>query len=119
MGGTQNQGATEMADRKLIPGKFVWFEHVSKDAKKAQSFYAEVLGWRVQSWPMGEVSYEMIFVGDNMIGGYSSALRERQSPHWISYVSVEDVDAAAKAASPNPPRAVPPPPHLPPPPPTP
>jgi len=89
----------EMSDRKLIPGKFVWFEHVSKDAKKAQAFYAEVLGWKVQGFPMGEQTYEMIFVGDNMIGGYSSALKERQPPHWISYVSVEDVDAATKAAT--------------------
>jgi hypothetical protein len=24
-----------MADRELLPGKFVWFEHVSRDAKKA------------------------------------------------------------------------------------
>jgi hypothetical protein len=28
-----------MSDRKPLPGKFVWFEHVSKDAKKVQAFY--------------------------------------------------------------------------------
>ena len=33
-----------MSDRKLLPGKFVWFELVSSDAKKAQAFYGEVLG---------------------------------------------------------------------------
>jgi predicted enzyme related to lactoylglutathione lyase len=94
-----NPRRNEMSDRKLIPGKFVWFEHVSKDAKKAQAFYAEVLGWKVQRFPMGDQSYEMIFVGENMIGGYSRPLSDRQPPHWISYVSVEDVDASAKAAA--------------------
>ena len=42
-----------MSDRKLLPGKFVWFEHASKDAKKAQAFYGEVLGWKVKPFPMG------------------------------------------------------------------
>jgi predicted enzyme related to lactoylglutathione lyase len=36
-----------MAERKQIPGKFVWFELISRDAKKAQAFYGEVLGWKV------------------------------------------------------------------------
>ena len=42
----------DMADRKLLPGKFVWFEHVSTDPKKAQKFYAEVLGWKVKPFPL-------------------------------------------------------------------
>jgi uncharacterized protein len=41
-----------MSDRKVLPGKFVWFEHVSKDAQKAQEFYGEVLGWKVKPFPM-------------------------------------------------------------------
>jgi predicted enzyme related to lactoylglutathione lyase len=90
-----------MADRKLIPGKFVWFELVSKNAKTAQAFYAEVLGWKVQPFPMGDQSYEMIYVGDTMIGGYATPKSDRQPSHWISYVSVEDVDATAKAATGN------------------
>ena len=42
-----------MPNLKPIPGKFVWFEHVSKDAKKAQAFYGEVLGWQTRAFPMG------------------------------------------------------------------
>lgn len=92
----------EATNRKTRPGKFVWFEHVSRDAKKAQKFYDEVLGWRVEPW--GDSGYDMILAGDTldtMIGGYSEPASGRQSPHWISYVSVEDVDAAAKAAAAN------------------
>jgi predicted enzyme related to lactoylglutathione lyase len=91
-----------MTDRKLLPGKFVWFELVSRDAKKAQAFYGEVLGWKVKPFPMGDFQYEMICVGDTidtMIGGYAAPKSDRQPSHWISYVSVEDVDATAKAAA--------------------
>jgi hypothetical protein len=91
-----------MTDRTLLPGKFVWFEHVSSDAKKAQSFYGEVLGWKVKPFPMGSFTYEMIFAGettDTMLGGYAPP--KGQPAHWIAYVSVEDVDAAVKAATAN------------------
>src|SRR5713101_2863782 len=91
----------QMANRKLLPGKFVWFELVSRDAKKAQAFYGEVLEWRVEPFPMGDSTYEMIHAGDTMIGGYAAPKNDRQPSHWISYVSVEDVDATAKAATAN------------------
>ena len=44
-----------MADRKLLPGKFVWFELVTKDAKRAQAFYGDVLGWKVSAFPDGQL----------------------------------------------------------------
>src|SRR6516164_11610775 len=90
-----------MSDRKPLRGKFVWFELVSKDPKRAQVFYSEVLGWKVQAFPMGDQTYQMIVAGDTMIGGYAPPKSDRQPSHWISYVSVADVDAAAKAAAAN------------------
>jgi uncharacterized protein len=91
-----------MSNRKLHPGKFVWFEHVSGDAKKAQTFYGKVLGWKVEPFPMGDATYDMILAGDTldtMIGGYALPKNARQASHWFSYVCVEDVDAAAKSAA--------------------
>ena len=41
---------------RALPGNFVWFEHVAKDAKKAQAFYGGVFGWRVAPFPMPEPS---------------------------------------------------------------
>ena len=93
-----------MADRKLLPGKFVWFEHVSRNPKNAQDFYAEVLGWKVKPFPMGDIAYEMILTGDtwdSMIGGYVAAQSDRERSRWIGTVSVEDVGAATKAAAAN------------------
>src|SRR5690349_14405775 len=80
-----------------INGKFGWFELVTKDAKKAQAFYGEVLGWKVESYPMGDFTYEMIKAGDETIGGYATP-SNGQGTHWISYVSVADVDKATAAA---------------------
>jgi predicted enzyme related to lactoylglutathione lyase len=77
---------------------------VSRDAKKAQPFYGEVLGWKTVSFPMGNFSYDMIYAGetpDTMVGGYAAPKSDREPAHWISCVSVEDVDAAAKSAVAN------------------
>ena len=93
-----------MPNFKPIPGKFVWFEHVSQDARKAQAFYGEVLGWQTRPFPMGASSYDMICLGDSldtMIGGYAAPRDERQPAHWISYLSVENVDATAESVSAN------------------
>src|SRR5262245_56009138 len=90
-----------MADRQALPGKFVWFELVSKDAKKAQAFYGDVFGWKVEPFSMGGFTYEMIYAGGTMLGGYASPKTDRQPSHWIAYVSVEDVDAATKATTAN------------------
>jgi uncharacterized protein len=52
--------------------------------------------------PDGASTYEMILAGDTldaMIGGYAAPKSDRQPSHWISYVSVEDVDATARAAT--------------------
>jgi predicted enzyme related to lactoylglutathione lyase len=89
-----------MSDKKLRPGKFVWFELISSDAKRAQTFYSELFGWKIRAFPMGNASYDMIFTGealDTMIGGFAARPRVGAPSRWISYVSVEDVDAAAKA----------------------
>jgi predicted enzyme related to lactoylglutathione lyase len=89
-----------MSDRKPLPGKFVWFEHISKDARRAQAFYGDVLGWQSRPFPE-DSGYDMIFTGDTddtMIGGYAAPRSDRQPSHWISYVSVDDVDAAARTA---------------------
>lgn len=85
-----------MSGRKLL-GKFVWFEHLSHDAKEAQEFYREVLGWTARSFPMGESAYDMIYAGDKMVGGYWTS-GDEEPAHWMSFVSVEDVDEAVKRA---------------------
>ena len=42
-----------------LPGKFVWFEHVSNDSAKARAFYGELCGWTSETMPMGEQTYQI------------------------------------------------------------
>jgi predicted enzyme related to lactoylglutathione lyase len=89
-----------MSERKLLPGKFVWFELVTPDVKRAQAFYGEVIGWKSTGFPMGPTTYEMILTGaspDTMVGGYVPCSDAETTPHWLAYVSVEDVEATVRA----------------------
>jgi len=105
-----------MTERKAHPGKFVWFELVSRDARQAQAFYAEVLGWKIRAFPMGNASYDMIFTGDaldTMIGGFGAPPPAGEASRWVSYVSIDDVDVAVSAAVANGGRVLDPPSDLP------
>ncbi len=85
----------------FYPGKFVWFEHVSNDPAKARAFYAGLAGWAIQDMAMGDQNYGMIMNGgtarENGIGGFRTATAGMPN-HWISYLSVTDVDKAHAGA---------------------
>lgn len=79
-----------------IPGKFVWFEHVTSDIAASQRFYGEVLGWKVQPFDMGGETYPMIAAGGVPVGGWTTP--DPAGPaRWDSYLSVLDVDATLRA----------------------
>lgn len=84
-----------------LPGKFVWFEHLSTDVPKARKFYDALFGWHTESMPIGDQRYSMILNGDGTtstgIGGYGASAPGAR-PSWMSYLSVPDVDAAYNAA---------------------
>lgn len=81
-----------------LPGKFVWFELVTADRARAEGFYGEVLGWKTAPMKMGADEYTLIMNGEAPVGGVTAA-EGKEAPHWISYVSVPDVDAAVKAVT--------------------
>ncbi len=80
-------------------GKFVWFEHASADIERASAFYSALVGWKIQGMPMGAQTYHMILNGNDGIGGLVPLRQEGVPSHWMSYLSVADVDAAAAAAT--------------------
>jgi predicted enzyme related to lactoylglutathione lyase len=79
-------------------GKFVWFEYVSKDSKKAQAFFGELFHWKAKDAPMAQSSYTMIALGDDTIGGYLPPFANGpQQPYWLSHLQVANVqDSASK-----------------------
>jgi predicted enzyme related to lactoylglutathione lyase len=80
-----------------LPGKFVWFEYASNDLTRARAFYEPLFGWRTESMPMGDQTYQMLMNGDHGVGGLTEANASAPN-HWTSYLSVTDVDASFRAA---------------------
>jgi predicted enzyme related to lactoylglutathione lyase len=86
-----------MSDASL--GNFVWYDLLTSDPAAAVSFYKEVVGW--QSQALGP-AYTMFAAAQGPLAGATS-LPDRQKkagvpPHWISNVSVADVDATVAQA---------------------
>ncbi|HET9646368.1 MAG TPA: VOC family protein [Burkholderiaceae bacterium] len=81
-----------------LPGKFIWFEHASNDTAKARAFYEPLFGWHVESMPMAGQTYSMLMNGDRGIGGLTAAQPDVPN-HWMSYISVIDVDDRFRAAT--------------------
>jgi len=79
-------------------GRFIWHELISEDHEGAKGFYGELFGWKFEEMDMGPAgTYLLAKVGDAPIGGFSAPPMEGVPPHWVGYLSVDDVDAKAKA----------------------
>lgn len=87
-------------------GRFVWYELMTTDPEAAKKFYTDVVGWGTAPFE-GAVGmeYTMWLKGktpDTAIGGLMELPAEARQggvpPHWLGYVAVPDVDAAAKRA---------------------
>lgn len=79
-------------------GRFVWRELMTTDANAASGFYGELFNWGSHTMEMGEAGpYTLLKRGDEQIGGIAT-LPEKANvpPHWVSYITVDDV--AAKIA---------------------
>lgn len=82
-------------------GRFVWYEHFTKDPRAAIDFYRDVIGWQTQ--PFGEGSeYIMWAASQGPLGGVmdlpEQAAKMGAPPHWMGHVQVKSVDATVALA---------------------
>ncbi len=78
-------------------GRFVWREALTTDVNATCTFYKALFGWTLKPVDMGGMTYTLIHLGENQIGGIMGqppGMKGAPS-FWMSYCSVEDVDAAA------------------------
>jgi predicted enzyme related to lactoylglutathione lyase len=75
-------------------GLFVWYELMTTDAAAAKAFYAEVMGWRARDVALPDSAFTLFSAGEAPVSGLMS-LPEGAAPHWLGYVAVDDIDAAA------------------------
>jgi predicted enzyme related to lactoylglutathione lyase len=89
-----------MAEREsYAPGTFCWADLGTTDAEAAKAFYTRVFGWEAVDTRVGDAgTYTMFRLdGRDVAALYEldEAQRASLTPHWSSYVLVEDVDALA------------------------
>ena len=88
-----------MANSNADNGRFVWYEHLTKDPKAAIAFYTDVVGWTTAPFTEGGGDYIMWGGSQGPLGGVMKLPAEAEKmgapPHWMAHVQVENVDSAA------------------------
>jgi hypothetical protein len=81
-------------------GRFAWYELMTSDVEGAKDFYATVLGWSMRDASSPGMTYGLFTVGETVVAGLmhlrDDAREMGARAHWIGYVGVDDVDAAAE-----------------------
>jgi predicted enzyme related to lactoylglutathione lyase len=84
------------------PGTFCWADLGTTDAAAAREFYTGLFGWEAEDLPAGEGGVYVMFRKDGRdvaaLYEMGDTERDQLSAHWSSYLSVEDVSAAAARA---------------------
>jgi uncharacterized protein len=91
-----------MEPSKTKHGQFSWNELITTDPAGATKFYTALFGWKTQEWPTPDFIYTIVSVNQAEFGqgGIMPIPPDAQGmpSAWISYVTVDDVDATAKQA---------------------
>jgi len=82
------------------PGSFCWADLGTPDQARAKSFYEALFGWKLKPGQGKESGYLHIMNGENYIGGVPPARESsaNESPHWLLYFAVSDVDKTFQKA---------------------
>lgn len=86
-----------MAD-PMKHGSFSWNELATTDVAKAGEFYTKLLGWTTREIDMGDGNkYTVFSSGKDDVGGMMAMGHDGGDipPHWMNYITVDDVDACA------------------------
>lgn len=83
-------------------GSFCWADLATNDTESAKTFYTGLFGWESVDMPTDAgIPYSMLMKdGKQVCALYPMGPDQGGAPpHWMSYVAVEDADAAAIAVS--------------------
>lgn len=88
-----------MSEQKSPNGIFCWNELVTRDRAGAKKFYTELLGWNADESDMPGMPYTVFRAGEKQAGGMMEMppdVPKEVPAHWMAYITVDDVDAAAE-----------------------
>ena len=81
------------------PGRFIWYELMTTDMEAAKAFYGKVMGWGPQDASAPDMPYTLFIVGRSSIAGMMNLPEDAgkigETPRWIGFIAVDDVDATA------------------------
>ena len=83
-------------------GDFIWYELMSADPEGSKAFYDAVVGWTISDAEPAYNGYRMIGRSDGGFAGGVLPLTDEMQQHgarptWLGYISVPEVDEAARS----------------------
>lgn len=94
-----------MGNSKQQPiGGVTWRDLTVSDADTVGQFYEKVVGWKASAFEMGGYSdYVMKDASGATVAGvcHARGVNAKIPPQWLIYITVEDVEASAKACVDN------------------
>jgi uncharacterized protein len=82
-------------EEKAMPNPFCHVELNTTDVEKAKEFYGKLFDWKLDDMP-GD--YTMIGVGEGTGGGMMKNPIPGAPSFWLSYILVDDIQAATRKA---------------------
>lgn len=87
-------------------GTFCWDEIATTDVETCKGFYSEIFGWHLKKSENPEIPMDYFEFGTeegHAFGGMFEMTEEIYGgtippPHWMNYITVDDVDASAEKA---------------------
>jgi len=81
------------------PGTPSWVDHATKDIEASNAFYGSLFGWEADDQGEDMGHYTLMRKGGKTVAGNMPSMGEGQPSVWVTYVSVEDADAAVDRAT--------------------
>jgi predicted enzyme related to lactoylglutathione lyase len=80
-------------------GQFLWYDVMTSDTAAAGDFYSQVVGWSLQPAAAPGMDYTVFQIeGDRGVAGLMPIpddMKDQARPCWLTYIAVDDVEAAA------------------------
>lgn len=87
-----------MSDAFQTHGAFSWCELRTTDVEAAKTFYTDILGWETEAMETPNGTYTVLKAGGQPIGGITANPTAGTPAHWMTYVTVDDVDKRIEKA---------------------
>ncbi len=84
-----------------VQGRFIWEALLAEDGAAVTPFYAKVLGWRAQAWPV-DSKVTIFAAASGPVASMTPMTDERRAQgarsQWLPFIGADDVDAMVASA---------------------